>query len=39
MVSMLDRINETRNEHVITIEDPIEFIFTDKNSIFSQREV
>ncbi|MCK9272022.1 PilT/PilU family type 4a pilus ATPase [Candidatus Gracilibacteria bacterium] len=39
MVSILDKINEERREHVITIEDPIEFIFSDKNSIFSQREV
>lgn len=39
MVSIIDRINEQRREHIITIEDPIEFIFTDKNSIFSQREV
>ena len=39
MVSILDKINETRWEHVITIEDPIEFIFEDKNCIFSQREV
>lgn len=39
MVSILDKINEIRWEHVITIEDPIEFIFSDKQSIFSQREV
>ena len=39
MVSIIDRINEERSEHIITIEDPIEFIFTDKRSIFSQREV
>ena len=39
LVSILDRINETRKEHIITIEDPIEFIFSDKQSIFSQREV
>lgn len=39
MVSVIDRINENRGEHIITIEDPIEFIFTDKKSIFSQREV
>jgi twitching motility protein PilT len=39
MVSIIDRINETRQEHIITIEDPVEFIFTDKASIFSQREV
>ena len=39
MVSILDKINEIRDEHIITIEDPIEFIFSDKQSIFSQREV
>lgn len=39
MVAIIDRINETRNEHIITIEDPVEFIFTNKKSVFSQREV
>lgn len=39
MVALLDRINRTRSEHIITIEDPIEFIFKDNKSIFSQREV
>ena len=39
MVAILDQINETRTEHILTIEDPIEFIFEDKKSIFSQREV
>ncbi len=39
MVSIIDQINATRKEHIITIEDPIEFIFSDKQSIFSQREV
>lgn len=39
MVSVIDRINEIRQEHIITIEDPVEFIFSDKKSIFSQREV
>lgn len=39
MVSILDKINEERREHVLTIEDPVEFIFEDKNSIFSQREL
>ncbi|MFH0776786.1 MAG: PilT/PilU family type 4a pilus ATPase [Patescibacteria group bacterium] len=37
--SMLEEINETRIEHVITIEDPIEYIFTNKKCIFSQREL
>lgn len=39
LVAMLDEINRTRGENIITIEDPIEFIFEDKKSIFSQREV
>lgn len=39
MVSLIDRINEARNAHVVTIEDPVEFIFTPKKSVFSQREV
>lgn len=39
MVSVLDHINRNRKEHIITIEDPVEFIFEDNNSIFSQREV
>ena len=39
MQSMLEHINETRVEHILTIEDPIEFIFESKKSIFSQREI
>ena len=39
MVSIIERINQTREEHIITIEDPIEFIFTNRRSLFSQREV
>lgn len=39
MSAMVDVINDTRNAHVITIEDPIEFVFTRKKSIFSQREI
>jgi twitching motility protein PilT len=39
MVSIIDRINQLRREHIVTIEDPIEFIFTGQQSIFSQREV
>lgn len=37
--AMIDAINEARNAHVITIEDPIEYVFERKKSIFSQREV
>lgn len=39
MASMLEAINEVRSERVLTIEDPIEYIFQDKKSIFTQREV
>ncbi|HIE07115.1 MAG TPA: type IV pili twitching motility protein PilT, partial [Desulfarculaceae bacterium] len=37
--SMIDQVNEERHEHIITIEDPIEFIHTHKNCIVNQREV
>jgi twitching motility protein PilT len=36
---MIDRINETRHEHIMSIEDPIEFLHTHKNCIVNQREV
>jgi twitching motility protein PilT len=39
LASMIDHINKTRNSHVITIEDPIEFVHNDGQSIISQREV
>lgn len=39
LASILQYINENQNKHIVTIEDPIEFIFHEKNSIFSQREV
>lgn len=39
MISILDEINKTRREHILTIEDPVEFIFKDNKSIFSQREI
>ncbi|MBT4937012.1 PilT/PilU family type 4a pilus ATPase [Candidatus Peregrinibacteria bacterium] len=39
MQSMLEYINKNRVEHILTIEDPIEYIFENKKSIFSQREV
>lgn len=39
MAAMVDVINETRNAHIVTIEDPIEFVFKRKKSIFSQREI
>ncbi len=37
--SMIDYINETQHKHIVTIEDPIEILHGDKNSIVNQREV
>ncbi len=39
LAAMVDHINTHRNEHVITIEDPIEFLHRDKKSVINQREV
>ncbi|MDP4837333.1 MAG: PilT/PilU family type 4a pilus ATPase, partial [Burkholderiales bacterium] len=39
LAAMIDKINRTRAEHIITIEDPIEFIHTPAQSIISQRQV
>jgi twitching motility protein PilT len=36
---MIDYINHTRKEHIITIEDPIEFVYTPAESLIRQREV
>ena len=39
LAAMIDRINATRSGHIVTIEDPIEFLHRDKRSFVSQREV
>ncbi len=39
LATMIDIVNENRNCHIITIEDPIEFIHEDKKSIIDQREI
>ncbi|HEX2016176.1 MAG TPA: type IV pilus twitching motility protein PilT [Solirubrobacteraceae bacterium] len=39
LAAMIDHINETRACHVVTIEDPIEFLHRDKRSVINQREV
>ncbi len=39
MVSILNEINKRRSEHILTIEDPVEFVFKGDKSFFSQREV
>lgn len=37
--AIIDKINSTRNEHIITVEDPIEFLHPHKGCIVNQREV
>ncbi len=39
LAAMIDHINETRARHVVTLEDPIEYLHRDKKSIINQREV
>lgn len=39
MAAIIDRINETRAEHILTIEDPVEYLFEQKKSLIHQREV
>ena len=39
LASMIDHINRTRQEHIITIEDPIEFVHRNKQCLLNQREV
>ncbi len=39
LAAMIDKINNERHEHILTIEDPIEFLHTHKNCIVNQREV
>lgn len=39
LASMIEHINQTRRCHIITIEEPIEYLFRDKMSTISQREV
>jgi twitching motility protein PilT len=39
LAAMIDHINSTRRRHIVTIEDPIEFLHKDKQSIINQREV
>jgi len=39
LAAMLDKINTERHDHIITIEDPIEFVHQNKNCLVNQREV
>lgn len=39
LAALIDLINSSRGEHIITVEDPIEFVYTPKKSIITQREL
>ncbi len=39
LATLIEMINQTRTEHILTIEDPIEYLFESKKSIIDQREV
>lgn len=39
LAALIDEINHTRTDHIITIEDPIEYVFEDDKSVIDQREV
>ena len=39
LACLINRINEKRKDHILTIEDPIEFVYENKNSVIRQREL
>ncbi len=39
LAAMVNRINKTRSEHIVTIEDPIEYVYQEEKSLIDQREV
>ncbi len=39
LAAMIDHMNSTMSKHIVTIEDPIEFVHSDKRSVINQREV
>ena len=39
LAAMIDHMNETMSRHIVTIEDPIEYVHSDKRSVINQREV
>jgi twitching motility protein PilT len=39
LAAIIDQINETKSRHIVTIEDPIEYLHTDRTSIINQREI
>ncbi len=39
LASLVDNINKNRDEHILTIEDPVEFVFSSQRSVVDQREI
>lgn len=39
LAAMLDYLNEKNQKHVVTLEDPVEFMYTNKKSVFTQRQL
>jgi twitching motility protein PilT len=39
LAALIEHLNQTRSLHIVTVEDPIEYFFTSKESVISQREV
>jgi twitching motility protein PilT len=39
LAALIDLVNSTRTDHIMTVEDPIEFVHTNKSSLINQREV
>lgn len=39
LAAILDEINHTRNEHIITLEDPVEYVYTPDRCLINQREI
>jgi twitching motility protein PilT len=39
LAAMINHINENQHEHILTVEDPIEFVHTSKNCLINQREI
>ena len=39
LASMIDYINQNRSDHILTIEDPIEYVYKSKKALIHQREV
>jgi twitching motility protein PilT len=39
LAAILDRLNKKMNRHVITIEDPVEFVYVNDRAVFTQREI